>query len=193
MCVAALVKPGAIITPDRLWAGWLINRDGGGFAYIDENGEVVIKKGFFKYNAFQKAYMNAAEKYAESSPFLVHMRIKTAGSVKEENCHPFKIKDGAMIHNGSLFYPTGDDAKSDKSDTRIFAERFHNILKLEDVLRVQEDILFAFGRTNKLVFLYNDKRYAIVNEKTGFWYNDVWYSNASCTPYRNQVPPTAGD
>lgn len=192
MCVAVVCKPGAIVTPDRLWSGWLSNQDGGGFAYVKDD-EVVIEKGFLKYNDFERAYTKAAEEYAAESPFLVHMRIKTSGSKKAENCHPFPIKNGALIHNGVLFYPTGAAVREDKSDTRIFAERSYNILHLEDVLRAERDILNTFGVHNKLAFLYNDKRYLILNERSGYWHEDIWYSNSSCTPYKSNGKPTEND
>lgn len=178
MCIAVLTKPGAIVPNDQLWEGWSRNRDGGGFAYVKDD-KVVIEKGFMEYNKFQKAYAKAAEKYAEDSPFLVHMRVRTSGATDAANTHPFKIKGGAMIHNGVMFYPTSTQHKG-KSDTRIFAERFHNILVLEDVLKAEEEILFAVGPSNKLVFLYDDKRYAILGEDQGYWENDIWYSNTSC-------------
>lgn len=178
MCVAIVANQGAVVPNDRLWQGWSRNRDGGGFAYV-KDGEVVIEKGFMEYNKFQKAYEKAAEKYAAESPFLVHMRITTSGGTSKVNTHPFKIKGGAMIHNGVMFTPTGEENRG-KSDTRIFAERFHNILQLEDVLAAGEDIIDAVGSYNKLAFLYDDRRYAILNEQAGYWLNDVWYSNRSC-------------
>lgn len=183
MCVAILTKPGAIIPNNRLYAGWSRNQHGGGFAFVNEKGEVVIRKGFMGYNDFQREYAKSAEKYAEVSPFLVHMRISTSGGVIPANTHPFKIKGGAMIHNGVMFQPPVRPEYKNKSDTRIFAERMFNILTLEDVLKAEKRILSSVGQYNKLVFLYEDKQYAILNEEAGNWKDDIWYSNTDCTPF----------
>ena len=182
MCVAIVCKPGAIVPNDRLYAGWVANKDGAGFAYV-KDGRVVIEKGFMTYNPFQKAYQSAAEKYSATSPFLVHMRIRTSGRTDKKNTHPFKIRGGAVIHNGIMFYPSSSGNNKDQShssDTKIFASKLHNILLKEDVKAAEDEILFAVGRTNKLCFLYDDGDYVILNEKAGNWKDDIWYSNYSC-------------
>lgn len=189
MCVAILTKPGAFVPKLGLANGFSSNRDGAGYAYVDPDAKkVVIKKGFMLYNDLEKSYYADVEKYAEHSPFLVHMRIRTSGHVSPANCHPFKIKGGAMIHNGSLFYPDKEHIgtpEDRKSDTRVFAEVLHNILTFEDVKAAEDAILGSVGRYNKLAFLYDDGRYHIMNERAGSWKDDVWYSNDSCRIYTN--------
>lgn len=187
MCIAIMTKPGAVVPPDRLWAGWLNNKDGGGFAYIDpKTKKVVVKSGFMSYNDFQKAYAEAAAEYGREHAMLVHMRIRTSGNISRKNCHPFKIKGGALIHNGSMFNPTGDLAgpKDDQwSDTRVFAHYFHNQLgNLDHVKRAEKDLLWAIGSHNKLCFLMDGGEYFILNEKLGNWLDDVWYSNGTAVP-----------
>lgn len=183
MCVAIVTKAGKVIDNGALWRGWDSNPHGGGFAYV-KDGKVVIEKGFMTYNKFQAAYADASKKYAEDSPFLVHMRIRTSGATNANNCHPFPIRNGALIHNGIMFTPTGDRAgpTSDrKSDTRVFAESLYNILKLEHVQKQARGIQEAIGYGNKLAFLYDDKQYFILGESQGDWDDGVWYSNNSCS------------
>ena len=182
MCVAVLCKPGKVISSAALCKGWMINDDGGGFAYV-KDGKVVIDKGYLNFNEFQKAYFKAADKYTDESPFLVHMRIRTSGHTNANNCHPFPIKGGAMIHNGVMFTPTGTRAgsKTDlKSDTRVFAESLYNILQLEHIKKEQQAIRQAIGYGNKLCFLYDNKEYFILGETAGYWVDGIWYSNTSC-------------
>lgn len=190
MCVAIFQKAGAFVPKLGLANGFSINKDGAGFAYIDpELKKVVIKKGFMKFDPFATAYYEAVEKYGKDSPFLVHMRIKTAGAVSENNTHPFEVAGGAMIHNGSLFYPDKDYIGPDddtRSDTRVFAEELKNILTFENVKRAEAAIRSAIGYHNKLVFLYDDGRYHIVNEQAGNWVDGIWYSNGSCRVYAGQ-------
>lgn len=184
MCVAIFQKPGAIITQKGMEAGWRSNRDGGGFAYHDATqNKVVIRKGYMELDKFYEAYMEAVEEHGKDSPFLVHMRIRTSGATNANNTHPFPIKGGALIHNGTFFTPSLKYAgpKDDlKSDTRVFAENLYNILTYEDVKAAQDNILKAVGTYNKIVFLYDDGRHLILNENRGMWMDDVWYSNSSC-------------
>ena len=158
-----------------------------------ETKKVEVRKGLMKRDDFIAAYQSDAGKYADSSPFLVHMRIISAGDGGPKNTHPHRIKGGALIHNGTLFYPNGKHAgKADdrKSDTRVFANVLHNILDLQSVRIAEKAILNEVGANNKLVFLYDNKEYFIMNESSGIWEDDIWYSNSySCEVgdwYRNK-------
>lgn len=190
MCIAILAKPGRRVPEHALWEGWKGNKDGGGFAYVDpETKKVVIERGFMTYNEFLKAYSAAIEKYKDS-PFLIHMRIKTSGLISPANTHPFPIKGGAMIHNGSFFTPGGKytgPADDLKSDTRVFAETLFNILNYDDVVAAEDGIMRAVGGYNKMVFLYDDGRYHICGENMGYWDEDIWYSNRACFTYGTSV------
>ena len=182
MCVALLTLAGKAISNDALYRGWSSNPHGGGFAYVKDD-EVVIEKGFLDYNSFQKAYAEASDLYAADSPFLVHMRIRTSGATNANNCHPFPIRNGALIHNGIMFTPTGKragEAGDLKSDTRVFAESLYNILNLEHIKKEANGIRQAIGFGNKIAFLYNDKSYFILGESSGTWDQGIWHSNDSC-------------
>lgn len=182
MCVAIVTTKGTALDSTSLWNGWQSNPDGGGFAYV-RDGAVVIEKGFMKYVEFRDAYLKAAERFADDSPFLVHMRIATSGGTRPINTHPFSIKGGAMIHNGIMFTPVGPRAgttEDRKSDTRVFAESLYNILQLETVVKASRAIGKAVGSGNKLCFLYDSGDYHIVNEDMGYWAQKIWYSNGSC-------------
>lgn len=187
MCIAIVTTPGKRMSEKALFRGWSINQDGGGIAFV-RKGRVEIRKGFFKYNDFHKAYSDAFDEVGQESPFLIHMRIGTSGLKNANNTHPFYIKPqsgpaGAMIHNGILFTPAGafkgpeDDRKS---DTRVLVEAFNNILRLQDVLQARFDLGVAIGRGNKLAFLYDTGDFVIINEEEGYWDDGIWYSNGSC-------------
>jgi predicted glutamine amidotransferase len=180
MCVAILQKSGEL-SGAQLYAGWRVNRDGGGFAYLDDDKKVQISTGFMQYNDFEKAYRKVVKRYGTNGPMLVHMRIRSAGGMGPKNCHPFRIKGGAMIHNGTMFQPS-EDGKDAKSDTRIFAESLYNILDIDSVKKAERGILRSVGYHNKLCFLYDGGDYYIVNEERGYWSKDntVWFSNSSC-------------
>lgn len=187
MCVAIVCKEGAVLTEQQIENGWLGNPDGGGFAYVSDN-EVHIVKGFMTLEDLQRAYKTYADLHSADSPFLVHMRIGTSGGNTPLNTHPFKILNGAMIHNGVMFTPAGQRAGKPgdyKSDTRVFAEALYSVLQLEHVKRAEARILREVGYSNKLAFLYNDKRTLILNEDGGYWENNIWFSNSSCRVSRS--------
>lgn len=190
MCIAIVQRPGAVLLEKQIEQGWRRNGDGAGFAFI-RDGKVEIKKGFMNLEAFKKAYYDAVKEFGKDSPFLVHMRIRTSGLVDKHNTHPFPIKDGAMIHNGVLFTPTGKhagDGKKSNSDTKVIASTLFNVLVKQDLITAQPEIEKVIGTWNKFAFLFNDGEFLIMNEDQGDWVDNIWYSNTSC---RLPVPVSA--
>lgn len=180
MCVAVLVKPGATVSEENMRRMFNCNRDGAGLAYVRTSGEktdVVIDKGYFDSEEWIAAYKRAQQITRGESPILLHARIATMGKINKSNCHPFAIKNGALIHNGSLWYSIGYGIQCEKSDTREFAERCTNNLVYEDIMQDKESLERTLSG-NKIVMLFKDKRYVILNEKSGIWQDDVWYSNS---------------
>lgn len=179
MCIAILTLPGAVVPKDRLVRYFNANRDGGGFAYVHpRSGTVEIEKGFFEVGSFIAAYDKMIERGVhEKNPMLIHARIATMGRVNRDNCHPFRIKGGALIHNGSLF-SDWSGRQAERSDTRIFATQAHNILTYEDIKQNMKRIEQAVGSYNKLAMIYENGDYLIVNEDRGTWRDRAWFSNA---------------
>lgn len=180
MCVAILAPKGKVITPRQLFNGWTSNPHGAGLAYLDNDGKVQISKGFLNFDAFEADYIRKVEAFGTNGPMLVHMRIRSAGDMGRDNTHPFRIKNGAMIHNGTLFSPKRDPkSKYQKSDTALFAETLHNILTPEDVREAKSDLESAiYG--SKLAFLWDGGETVIINERYGYWHDGIWYSNRTC-------------
>lgn len=178
MCLAILCPSKTIIAEDKLFRGFTSNPDGAGFAYVD-NGEVVISKGYMNFPPFYKAYKSAREKYPDS-PFLIHFRIRTQGARDESNTHPFPIRDGAVIHNGSIS-GTVATAQIGPSDTACFATKFKESLTFDVLNKHKAEFETALGSYNKLVFLFKDGKHVILNEKAGGWMNEeggeAWFSN----------------
>lgn len=187
MCLA-IVKPAKANIPEEyLHAGWLANSNGGGFAYVDK-GEVVIKNKFMKYKEFLEAYQRAAASHKKSN-FLVHFRITSQGDSTAENTHPFPIKDGALIHNGTI-YGIGAKYNDGPSDTALFARRYHNVLTYEFVQKHRKDLEDLLDY-NKVAMLYKDNSYHILNMSKGEWKDDVWYSNPTYKPTNRRATPAA--
>lgn len=174
MCLAIL-KPAKVSIPEEcLRNGWIANPDGGGYAFVHK-GKVVVRKGYTKLQDFLKDFNEDIKKY-KSSPFVIHFRIRSMGDKTPENTHPFPITGGVMIHNGTL-NGTGAIYQQGPSDTSLFAEKFKDHLNMRFVLDHKAELAEAIGRYNKFVFLYDNGQAAIVNEDSGVWRDDVWYSN----------------
>lgn len=185
MCLA-LYKP-ADKTPDweALENAMTYNPDGAGFA-VAVDGQLIVEKGFFKWEDFRKAF----EPFCEHAA-IVHFRLATHGAKNQANCHPFALADFggpeghkpvAVIHNG-IFY----DAKNDQkqwSDTWHVCRDILHPLWLEDADSFEKDHILLLGdkfvgSSNKLVFLAADGKATIWGESNGHWADGVWYSNHS--------------
>ena len=170
MCIAIVTKPNQRLPDEWLANSFNSNPDGGGIAYI-QDGQVKIHKGLMEYDKFYEAY-DAVQQRAGHNHMLVHCRIATAGPVNQANCHPFRIKEGALIHNGHLWSPDNKEM----SDTREFASIFYNILDYDSLSRSIEEFDFADVIGNdRMAMLYDDGRVL----RAGHWQEeDVgWFSN----------------
>lgn len=171
-----------------MWRGWAVNKDGAGFSYVDREGQLQVKKGYIAYSDFDGDLKAAYEEHGKHSPFLIHMRYATRGTVTSANTHPFHLRptdspEAALAHNGTMFTPEGNWAgtKDDlKSDSRVFAAALNNVLGKPIVSRVKKRLEKSITVRNKVVLLYADKSFIILNEDEGYWKDDIWYSNRGC-------------
>jgi hypothetical protein len=97
---------------DMLDSAESMNKDGGGFAWIDQAKSIVRwEKGM---HVTSKFIMETIERENIQLPIVVHFRIATHGGVNNELCHPFAISaensedldsagydtEGVLFHNG---------------------------------------------------------------------------------------------
>lgn len=188
MCIAIVATPFKQVSDDHLLNSSLNNPDGFGFTYVREDitgvRKVVIKKSM-DFNTFLRQYKRAFKNNPES-PFLIHCRIATHGTVDKFNCHPFWInKDVAFIHNGVI---TGVGTDPKMSDTQLFNEKV--LKKLPEGWRESEPIkllLEKFLAGSKAITLDINRKVDIYNESSGHWKDGIWYSNHSYS-YSKMVP-----
>lgn len=187
MCLAIVKPANRIIPKANLAAGWCSNPDGAGFAW-NENGKVNHVKGLMTLKEFMAQYEEAAAVHTNSN-FLIHFRIRSMGDRSASNTHPHMMSTGAaLIHNGTLD-GTGAQYDKGKSDTALFVEKFGEQLTYDKVHKYKVDFEGALGNGyNKLALLYPDGKYLILNEKSGVWDNDIWYSNHSFKPRPVMAP-----
>lgn len=178
MCIAIAASPFKQVPDDHLRNSADNNPDGFGFTYVREDitgvRKVVIKKSM-DFETFLRQYKRAFKNNPES-PFLIHCRIATHGTVNKFNCHPFRIdNETTFIHNG-IITGVGVDAKM--SDTQLFNEKI--LKKLPEGWRESEGIKmllekYLFG--SKVITLDINRKVNIYNESSGHWKDGIWYSN----------------
>lgn len=194
MCLAVFKPAKGRVIRREMQTAFHNNPDGAGFAYFDpDEGRVVIRRGYFHFKPFWRDLSAAM-----AHPAIIHFRIATHGTTDEANCHPFPLKDGALVHNGIITQCGGgwayydDDGKYgdsswraglvDRSDTREFCEDYIGDMDVESMKQAKPLIEKFIGSFNKLVTLHDDGSHIIFNESAGAWRDGVWYSNNSYKP-----------
>ena len=181
MCIAIYKPKGEEVSKDRLRNSFNRNPHGAGFAFAEGAGKVHIRKGFFTFDQFWRAY-DKANKPQRS--FLIHFRWATKGKKNKSNCHPFRLtKSHAMIHNGTIDRIL---LKAGGSDTANFAKRI-----LAPIVKSHPNFIYtahgikivnlAIG-ASKVAVMNSAGNAVIFNEHKGHWDSGVWYSNDSYLP-----------
>lgn len=170
MCIAIVKPAGKSISDDVLKTCFENNADGAGFAYRTESGLVIVK-GLFKFEDFLAAYK---ERNVSDVDALIHFRITTRGDDSADNTHPFAIKHGALIHNGTIS-KLGHARGQGKSDTRVLAEHW-NDASLDDMERLFP-VFEDYVDDTRVAVMGHDGRVIVFNRKQWIEKDGVLYSN----------------
>ena len=186
MCIIVIKPKGTKgVSKDILENCFSNNPDGAGIMYND-NGNVVIKKGFMEFEDFWKA-ANAI-KGIKNKTVVYHCRIGTSGGNVAQNTHPFPISgktgdltmlevvtDIGYAHNGMIDI----DVDNGMSDTMTYIKRIAKFRRL--IAERDQDFLALMGLSTKgsrLTILYPDGE--VVTTGTGWIVDDgVTYSNGA--------------
>lgn len=178
MCVIIEKPPGRAVAP------WLLRRclehnpDGWGLMWA-EAGQVAVRKGF------GLEALLAALAGREERALALHLRRRTHGEVRLEQCHPFPVltseRDGIdlwMMHNGVIAI---DRPRADRSDSWHFARHFlQPCLRRNPALRhepaFQELLRQAVG-ASRLLLLDGKGRFDWVNRALGREVAGCWLSS----------------
>lgn len=190
MCLIIASKPNADKQPkENLLAAFKTNDHGIGISYV-ENKCLKTKKWLtsnfddhlIEFEDFYQFYVNLPKEF----PYLLHFRKSSAGTISQENLHPFEVNENlVMAFNGTISF--FNYTKADKSDTA-----FLNDWILKDLAELDQEFIHRYSTStllthfigsNKMVFLDSEGEFTFFNEFKGEWNSketekkNVWFSN----------------
>jgi hypothetical protein len=197
MCIIAAQFAGSAALPvavlKTMWDG---NQHGAGYMFVAD-GQVIIRKPFFKRAELIAAYQNDHRDFGAASAFVLHFRWATHGPRTTGNTHPHVVKADrervtvGLVHNGIL--DIGVKRDSPDSDTVVFCRDVLGEYSAREIMggKMRRRLGRAIGSGNKFVLLDSAGKVSIVNEKEGIWDGGTWYSNDGFIP-EITVTPAAG-
>ena len=172
MCII-ITKPAGVKMPpkailDRCAA---LNPHGFGFATKDRIYKTLSYSDF--YNALKSIRKNEAA--------ILHFRYATHGSIKLENCHPFKDAETGLsfAHNGVLdITPIGDMTDSETAFRTVIMPvvKKHGFDSDEFCITTHN-----IKGPSRFAFIDKEGKYRLYGPFTQ--YNGCWYSNRNFLPY----------
>lgn len=195
MCII-VYKPKDQQLPDKstLKMCWHSNPDGAGFMMPDDNGNVVIKKGFMTFKSFYKSLMFEKNKYKGDRPIVMHFRVSTQAGVNQQCTHPFPLSDNmehlkrlnvtcqcGIAHNGVI------DLTSDRwnktitySDTMKFITDYLSLIITTKQWYKDEKKKLLIERLaeSKLAIMMGDGHVELIGEfiqDNGIYYSNSYY------------------
>lgn len=188
MCVIIHKPAGVKLSHDYIKEAEKYNRHGAGIMWYDKEKKKIQHWKDVKYDIDK--ICDFVDLHTDTEMCL-HFRIKTHGTEKKENCHPFRVLsseknrvDMLMMHNGII---RDVDTEGDETDSMAFVRKIARpILRHKPSLITTDAVhtLFAkFIGSSKLCFMYADGRVEIINRKDGVERDGCWFSNTSAFPY----------
>lgn len=186
MCMLCVVPPNVIPSKDKLQASAMNNPHGFGFAIVVSKERRIIVEKTMNPDTAVNRFLELRAQYPEDYA-MWHARLATHGSHTLDNCHPFQVGNELTYlgHNGILSVL---EDKTDRSDTRIFAEDV--LTKMGGVTALDDEQLYniieEFTSGSKLCILTVDPKaqyqcYMVHQDKGKFDDSGVWWSNDSCS------------
>ncbi len=168
MCVIISKHAGQVVPPDIVEDCYWSNPDGFGAAWIDGSGRLRHKKGLFGLRKISRI----VEKLTPFRAFI-HFRIRTAGEISRDGCHPYPVAGGAayLMHNGCLDLKHADPARSDTAALADILQTWQP----GDIVRERDNLADWHGSGNRLAFLFADG----TSLRTGTWrtFEGLQFSN----------------
>ena len=172
MCII-IVKPAGVQMPPKaiIERCAALNPHGFGFATKDRIYKTL------SYEEFAKTL----KEISKEETAILHFRYATHGSIRQENCHPFKDNETgvAFAHNGILdISPIGDMTDSETAFRTILAPSIKAY-----GLDSREFISDAYDIKGGSRFAFIDKNGEYRLFGTFIHHKGCWYSNRNFLPY----------
>lgn len=161
---------------------WAHNSQGGGVVWKDDNGEVMMQKGFMDKDTFLAKLDEINQK---DTAFIAHFRIKSVGEVNPENTHPFAMSHVTFAHNGTISSIKPIEGKTDSETFGLWFLKDRSMKWIKDNSLLLE---LALG-TSKFALMDNKTgEIFVLNREYGQERDGAWFSNSSAFPY--EAPKT---
>lgn len=183
MCVI-IAKPKGVDPLKREYFenAWAHNSQGGGVVWKEDNGEVMMQKGFMDKDTFL-AKLDEINK--KDTAFIAHFRIKSVGEVNPENTHPFAMSHVTFAHNGTISSIKPIEGKTDSETFGLWFLKDRSMKWIKDNSLLLE---LALG-TSKFALMDNKTgEIFVLNREYGQERDGAWFSNSSAFPY--EAPKT---
>lgn len=184
MCILIHHPAGTHFSQDQLLDFFSKNSDGFG-AIVKRGDTVEVLKSIGTFEEINALYIEQVSGYEA----IIHFRMKTHGAIDIANCHPYEVVPGVwMAHNGVL--STGNHKDPKMSDTWHYIQDFLKPVLEQDVTLIhnpgfQRMIASHIGASNKFGFMNQDGEVVLINEASGVWHQEIWYSNTyAWTPWK---------
>jgi predicted glutamine amidotransferase len=179
MCIIFYNETGKTYNKEALSIAYDNNPHGVGLMWIEGSRLQTLRGLMSKEKMFETLG------HFEGVPHALHLRWRTRGKIDKSLCHPFRAShkgagsDVFMMHNGTFMDLT---PPAGLSDTHMFAAKMQDVtqeygtdmLFNESFLRRVEKNIKSF---NKVIFLRNDGKVAIVNPESWTVMDGLWLSN----------------
>lgn len=190
MCVCILKTKNGNITEERLKQAYNANPDGWGILYDGNYDFIPYDKAFWNSFIEFEDYYYEANRYYENN-LIIHFRTASSSGFGKEFCHPFFVNENlAFVHNGNLFHFSSAFKNTNKRDNKTDTIRFNEqiLQKLPENFLDDSKIFSALNsycidQNSKMIFMNNKGKVWILNEESGEWKDECWYSNRGMNNY----------
>jgi glutamine amidotransferase len=184
MCILIHHPAGTQFSHEQLLDFFTKNSDGFG-AIVKRGDTVEVIKSIGEFKEINELYLDQVAGHES----VIHFRMKTHGKIDIANCHPYEVVPSVwMAHNGIL--STGNHKDPKMSDTWHYIQDFLKPLLEYDPRLIhntgfQKMIGSHIGASNKFAFMNGEGEVVLINEASGVWHEEIWYSNTyAWTPWK---------
>lgn len=189
MCVIIYKPKNVELSEKYIREGHRVNKHGFGVMYYDSDKKQIVVKKQAEYEIDDVCKLI---KELKDKEVVVHFRIMTHGSIKDENCHPFNVlsKDKNamemwMMHNGTI-HDVKSDIKNDETDSNTWIRTVALPLLREKPGLIRNSVLQKLFKetisNSRLVFMFGAGEVVIINRQGGYERDGCWFSNQSAFP-----------